>query len=140
MVFGTFDILHPGHLWFFAAAKKKGEELIVVVARDHHSLQIKEKPTRYNERDRLKMVQALKIVNRAILGDMKDRRAPIKKWRPEVICLGYDQKMPVKKLKVWLQEIKVESKVARLKPYQPKKYKSTLLGARDELWELAPNN
>src|SRR3989344_5438626 len=34
MVFGTFDILHVGHLDFFKQARKLGDYLLVVVARD----------------------------------------------------------------------------------------------------------
>ena len=34
MCAGTFDIVHPGHLYFFSEAKKLGDKLIVVVARD----------------------------------------------------------------------------------------------------------
>jgi len=37
MVFGTFDIFHPGHRSFLNQAKKYGNYLIVVVARDKQS-------------------------------------------------------------------------------------------------------
>ena len=32
--FGTFDILHLGHVNFFKQAKSLGDELVVVIARD----------------------------------------------------------------------------------------------------------
>ncbi|HEY4500387.1 MAG TPA: adenylyltransferase/cytidyltransferase family protein, partial [Candidatus Paceibacterota bacterium] len=41
MVFGTFDILHPGHLYFLRAAKKLGDYLIVSLARDVNVRKIK---------------------------------------------------------------------------------------------------
>ncbi|HLC71304.1 MAG TPA: adenylyltransferase/cytidyltransferase family protein, partial [Candidatus Nanoarchaeia archaeon] len=34
MCFGTFDILHPGHLHYLQQAKKYGDYLMVVIARD----------------------------------------------------------------------------------------------------------
>lgn len=43
MVFGTFDIFHKGHEFYFSKAKEYGEELIVIVARDETVLKIKKK-------------------------------------------------------------------------------------------------
>jgi FAD synthetase len=34
MTFGTFDLLHPGHLHYLSEAKKLGDYLITIVARD----------------------------------------------------------------------------------------------------------
>ena len=34
LVFGTFDIIHPGHVFFLNQAKKLGDFLCVVVSRD----------------------------------------------------------------------------------------------------------
>lgn len=38
---GTFDILHPGHLWYLEQSAALGDELYVIVARD---VNIKHKP------------------------------------------------------------------------------------------------
>ena len=47
MCAGTFDTIHPGHLYFLSEAKKYGDKLIVVVARDETSEKMKgKKPTR----------------------------------------------------------------------------------------------
>jgi len=130
MVFGTFDILHPGHLYFFTQAKKYGQKLIVVVGRDLTSANIKKRTPRYNERDRLLMVKSLKIVDRAVLGHPKDRRQPIKKWRPNVVCLGYDQDISPATLKNWLKTIKSNARVVKLKAFKPASYKSSKLAVR----------
>ncbi len=67
---GTFDLLHPGHLLYLERSKKLGDELVVIVARD---VNVKHKPKPIVPEDqRLKMVQALKVVDLAILGDEKD--------------------------------------------------------------------
>ncbi|MBU0625913.1 adenylyltransferase/cytidyltransferase family protein [Patescibacteria group bacterium] len=34
MLFGTFDILHPGHEYVFSQAKNYGDCVMVVLARD----------------------------------------------------------------------------------------------------------
>ncbi|MCX6707322.1 MAG: adenylyltransferase/cytidyltransferase family protein, partial [Candidatus Woesearchaeota archaeon] len=60
LVFGTFDILHPGHLNFFDQARKAGGEgskLVVVVARDFNSKKAKGIFPLNNERARLDAVK-----------------------------------------------------------------------------------
>ena len=34
MTFGTFDLAHPGHIFYLNEAKKLGDKLITVIARD----------------------------------------------------------------------------------------------------------
>ena len=86
---GTFDLLHPGHLLYLERSKKLGDELVVIVARD---VNVKHKPKPIVPEDqRLKMVQALKVVDQAILGDEKDIFRPIEQLRPDIITLGFDQ-------------------------------------------------
>ena len=54
---GTFDILHPGHLFYLEESKKLGDELFVIVARDAN---VKHKPRPIIPEDqRLAMVAAL---------------------------------------------------------------------------------
>ncbi len=124
MVFGTFAILHPGHLYFFCEAKKYGEKLIVVVARDATVYKIKGFFPKIDERARRNIVDAIKFVDKAVLGDKKDWYKIILKYKPEIICLGYDQVVP----KNFLAELKkrgLDAKIFRLKSYKPKKYKSS---------------
>lgn len=125
MVFGTFDILHPGHLDFFRQAKKYGDRLIVVVARNVNVKKIKGRFPRFSERIRLKNVKKIKLVDEAIFGDEKDFFKVIRKKKPDVICLGYDQKMKALDLKRKLKRMRLETKVFRLKAYKPRIYKSS---------------
>ena len=52
MVFGTFDILHLGHIDLFLQAKKYAEHLIAVVARDERAKKIKGKAPIHSEEER----------------------------------------------------------------------------------------
>ena len=54
MVFGSFDLLHPGHLFFLKQAKKHGDKLVVVVALDRTIESVKQQTPKYNERVRSK--------------------------------------------------------------------------------------
>ncbi len=130
MVFGTFDNLHPGHLDYFHQARRFGEELIVVVARDPNVLRIKGRLPQENERQRVRAIRRFlkdnHHVGRAILGGLKNRWLVIKKYRPEVIALGYDQQVNLTQLKSEIVKFRLFCKVVKLKPYHPEKYKSSL--------------
>lgn len=127
MVFGTFDILHKGHLNFFQQAKKHGDYLIVSIARDDTIRQVKGRKPHHSEKTRLKQIKKLGIVDKSILGMKRDKYKNIEKYKPDIICLGYDQVSFVDKLKQELKKRKLKTKVIRLKPYKTHKYKSSKL-------------
>src|SRR3989338_7297505 len=93
MCSGTLDIIHPGHLYYFSEAKKYGDRLIVVVARDETSENSKGRKPLHNERERLEAVRMLEIVDEAVLGKEGNIFDIIEEIKPDVICLGYDQKI-----------------------------------------------
>ena len=69
MVFGTFDILHKGHLDFFRQARSlsKNPFLIVSVARDANVKKVKGRFPQNNERLRQKKIKAVKGVKRVVI-------------------------------------------------------------------------
>lgn len=87
VVAGTFDILHPGHVYLLEEAATLGD-LYVIIARDCN---INKTKIVFNEKERLKMVQILKPVTKAILGDEKDFFRPIEDISPDYLFLGPDQ-------------------------------------------------
>ncbi len=130
MTFGTFDNLHPGHLDYFKQACRFGDELIVVIARDKNVLAIKNHQPQETEAQRLRKVKlALKTTGyqgKAVLGNLKNRWLILKKYRPEIICLGYDQEVDLTALKREITKFRLFCKIKRLKAYYPEKYKSSL--------------
>lgn len=126
MCFGTFDLLHPGHLNYFQQAKKHGNYLIVVIARDK-TKKLQNKPLLFNEKQRLKIIQKLKIVDQALLGSLTNHFQVIKKLKPDIICLGYDHQIKIPELKVKLKHLHLTPKIKRMQPYQTNKYKSSKL-------------
>ena len=125
MVFGTFDILHPGHLNFFKQAREFGNFLIAVIARDKTVLKIKGRLPKNNEKKRLKNLKNNNLIDKAVLGGLKDKYEIIKKFRPDVICLGYDQKTFTEGLKNKIKDFGLKIKIVRLKSYKPEIYKSS---------------
>jgi FAD synthetase len=92
---GVFDLLHYGHLRYLEEAKNLGgedAELIVVVARDSTVLKRKGRLPVMNEVHRRALVEALKPVDKVILGGVDLNTAKvIQKVKPDIIALGYDQ-------------------------------------------------
>lgn len=127
MVFGTFDHFHAGHENLFEQAKKLGDYLIVVVALDETVQQIKGKKPDINEKERLKIVANHPFVDKAILGDIADKHKVIKKYRPDIIALGYDQFVFTYRLEKTLIDAKIDAEIVRLQAYKPEIFKSSLL-------------
>jgi len=109
---GTFDILHPGHLFYLEESRKLGDELYVIVARDAN---VKHKPSPIIPEDqRLLMVAALKPVDHAVLGDLADMFRPIEEIRPDIITVGYNQHFEEEKLRSALAGRDIRSDVVRI--------------------------
>ncbi|MBS3061660.1 MAG: FAD synthase [Candidatus Diapherotrites archaeon] len=128
--FGTFDLLHAGHLSYLTQAKKLGDELFVIVARDSNVKQFKGFFPVHNEKTRLALVQNLKMVDHATLGDKKDFFSKIKKLAPAVIAQGYDQWPGKKELEKMLVEHAIPAKVVRMKPFRKEHHKTTIIKER----------
>ena len=137
---GTFDILHPGHLYYLTESKKLGDELWVIVARDAN---VRHKPRPIiPEEHRLQMVAALKPVDHAILGDKTDMFNPIKEIRPSVITIGFNQHFDEIKLHQQLIERGLSPEIVRIGKYDEEDLCSSrfvvqriieVRGSRDEM-------
>jgi len=128
MCAGTFDTLHPGHLYYLSEAKKFGDKLIVVVARDNTSQSFKGKKPLHNERERLEQVRSLKVVDEAVLGRHGNIFNIIEEIKPNVICLGYDQKVRKQELEDELNKRGIKADVIRIGSHMPHLYKSSRMG------------
>ena len=126
LVFGSFDFLHEGHLHFFESAKKYGGYLVACVARDENVERAKGRRPFFSEKERLRMVGALRVVDKACLGSKTDFYAAAKREKPQVIVLGYDQPADDNAVRSRLAELGLKAKVVRLKKgFLPGKYKSS---------------
>ncbi len=134
LVFGTFDILHPGHLYFLREAKKHGDHLTVVVTPASIVKKLKGKAPMFGEAHRVATVKLMSFVDRVVLGDRKlSSFTVLKKYKPNVICFGYDQKSLSEYVKAYYKKLSAKKllpepgrgpTLIRVKPYNPKQYKS----------------
>jgi FAD synthetase len=113
---GTFDLLHPGHLLYLSGARALGDELYVIVARDS-MIKHKQKPV-VPEEQRLEMVQALRFVDRAMLGSKIDIFEPLCEIKPDIIALGANQFFKEKDLEAQLRLHGIDAKVVRIKSFR----------------------
>jgi FAD synthetase len=128
LAFGTFDVFHPGHQFYLEQAAKYGNELYVVVALDETVKQVKGFYTQDSQDERLKKVQNCSIVTKAMLGNKNDKYAIIEEVRPDVLCIGYDQKAFVDKLASELQKRELMCSVIKItESLKPEIFKSSKL-------------
>ncbi len=130
IAFGSFDILHPGHISYLKAASKYGK-LTVVVARDRSIQKLKGRKPFMDENSRLEIISSLKFVDRAVLGNKirkwNDTFGMLLKVRPDVVVIGYDQRVDMDYLKKFLKENGMGPRIVRTKAYKSARYKSSKL-------------
>ncbi|MFH1588265.1 MAG: adenylyltransferase/cytidyltransferase family protein [Candidatus Diapherotrites archaeon] len=124
MAFGTFDLLHPGHIDFLKQAKSMGNYLIVVVSRDDSAFSAKGMKPINSQSQRAELVSSIKFVDEVSKGK-KNHLKIIQEIQPEVIALGYDQKISVKKLKQELNSLGLNPEIKRCRAFKSHKFKSS---------------
>jgi cytidyltransferase-like protein len=115
LVFGTFDALHSGHIYFLKQAHNFGDRLVVSLARDEFVGSFKGKNTEHSERERTARLLDTGLVEEVYLSD----RIPgsydlLLKIKPDLICLGYDQDLLEENLRSWLQGRELQIQLEKL--------------------------
>ncbi len=123
IVFGTFDKLHEGHIHMLKEAKEYGEYLTVVVALDDTVCALGRHKPENSQTERLKMVEELGIADKVRLGCFNDHYRAIREEQPDIVALGYDQKIFVDDLS---NNINPETRIVRLSPHKAELFKRSL--------------
>ncbi len=115
---GAFDLIHYGHIRLLEEAKRLGgpdARLVVIVARDETIQRLKGRPPVIPEDQRRAVVEALKVVDEAVLGyrDL-DMATVIDRVQPDVIAVGYDQDSIEAMAKTAIQERGLKIDVMRI--------------------------
>ena len=90
LVGGCFNKIHSGHIYFLKEAKKLGDKLIVVLANDKNN----KKPYALPAKERKRLLRSLNIADKILIGYFEDKIKIVKKVKPNIIALGYDQELP----------------------------------------------
>lgn len=129
MVFGVFDMFHPGHLSFLRQSREVAKNLVVVVARDSVVKQLKKGKPHFSERVRVAhLKKEFKDGVTVVLGDRKlGAYSVIKRYKPDCICLGYDQRVLATDLKTHMRQKHIpRARLIRLRAYKPHRYHTSL--------------
>lgn len=114
---GKFDILHLGHLAYLEQAKHlagKDGELIVVIALDKTIERERGAPPVFPQEQRKRLVEALWMVDRAVIGlDTDDHSEIVVRIRPDVIALGYDQVTDTDRLEQAIAKRGLKTRIVR---------------------------
>lgn len=86
---GTFDFLHPGHIHYLQESADLGDRLTVVIACDARASG--KKDVRLDEGPRKTVVEALQMVDEAMVGSEGDILDTVDEVEPDIITLGHDQ-------------------------------------------------
>ena len=93
MLGGAFEIIHPGHLGAISEAKRIGNTLVLVVATDESVEKNKGRPPVTDQASRVALVSSLRQVDVALPGNKGSIYDILLKIRPDVVALGYDQRI-----------------------------------------------
>ena len=92
---GVFDLLHYGHIRYLEEAKKTGgpdSRLVVIVARDETVRRQKESDPIIPEDQRRAVIEALRVVDEALLGfEDLDLDRVLQQVKPDIVVVGHDQ-------------------------------------------------
>ena len=125
MTFGSFDVVHPWHIYYLSEAKKYGDQMITIVARNTTIVKFKWKKPLFDEEKRLNDIKRLNISDIVELWHETDMLHAIKKYKPEVIALWYDQNSFIHHLSEYLLKNKLKTAVVTIDSYKPEIYKSS---------------
>jgi glycerol-3-phosphate cytidylyltransferase len=91
ITFGTYDLLHIGHILLLKRAKELGDRLVVGVSSDKFNMVKKNKYPFYNENDRMEIIKSIKYVDDVFLEEsFEEKRKYIEKYKADILVMGSD--------------------------------------------------
>ena len=91
ITYGTFDLLHYGHINLLRRAKAYGDYLIVVVSSDEFNLREKNKKCYFNYEIRKQLVEAVRYVDLVIPEESWEQKvSDIKEYHVDTFIMGDD--------------------------------------------------
>jgi len=91
LTYGTFDLLHYGHIRLLERARALGDYLIVALSTDEFNLREKDKVTYHSYENRKEMLEALRVVDLVIPEDSWEQKADdVKKHEVDIVVMGGD--------------------------------------------------
>jgi glycerol-3-phosphate cytidylyltransferase len=90
LTYGTYDLLHYGHIRLLQRARALGDYLVVALSTDEFNA-IKGKKSFYPYETRREMLEAIRYVDLVIPeSDWGQKRSDVQKYDIDVVCMGGD--------------------------------------------------
>jgi glycerol-3-phosphate cytidylyltransferase len=91
VTFGTFDVLHIGHINILERSKALGNYLIVGVSSDQLNFSKKKRLPIYDQAQRIKIIQSLKFVDEVFLEEsLALKRHYLSTYSADILVMGDD--------------------------------------------------
>ena len=126
LIFGTFDIIHPGHVRLLREAKKYGV-VHAVVSRDETAAIVKGEPPMHSMAERMTSLATYGVTVHP--GSTGDKLETFKALRPDVVVLGYDQHRFVDQLTEHIRANVPNTRVITVPPLSPEIFKTKKIKA-----------
>ena len=91
ITYGTFDLLHYGHVNLLQRAKELGDYLVVAVSTDEFNLNKKNKKCYFSYEERKRLVEAIRYVDLVIPEeDWEQKVNDVKEFKIDTFVIGDD--------------------------------------------------
>ncbi|MDF2146465.1 adenylyltransferase/cytidyltransferase family protein [Knoellia sp. p5-6-4] len=91
ITFGTFDVLHVGHIRVLKRAAEFGDRLVVGVSADELNIKKKGRAPVFDQDERLEILSSLKMVDEVFLEEsLEKKRDYIVEHNAQVLVMGDD--------------------------------------------------
>ncbi len=91
ITYGTFDLLHYGHINLLKRARAYGDYLIVVLSTDKFNLNAKQKKCYFTYEERKMLLEAIRYVDLVVPEESWEQKADdIKKYNVDTFAMGDD--------------------------------------------------
>ena len=91
ITYGTFDLLHYGHIELLRRAKALGDYLVVALSTDEFNWNCKQKKCYFPYEERRRMLEAIRYVDLVIPEESWEQKiTDVDQYQIDVFCIGDD--------------------------------------------------
>jgi glycerol-3-phosphate cytidylyltransferase len=91
ITFGTFDVLHVGHLRILQRSRALGDRLVVGVSSDALNVAKKSRPPVFSQEERCELIANLKCVDDVFVEESLElKRDYVEKYAADILVMGDD--------------------------------------------------
>lgn len=91
ITYGTFDLLHYGHINLLQRAKELGDYLIVALSTDEFNSEMKGKVTYFSYEERKRLLEAIRYVDLVIPEENWEQKiSDVKEFKVDTFVMGND--------------------------------------------------